>query len=360
MFNKSKEIVHYIWMGSLDKPQHIEAFQNGPNLLATKQKPASRTLLQRLTLRKAKNKIKIIMWVPEALIEKIQSNQLLDPAIKIRSVESFLATAKLLAPKDIHNLQITLNLLGEYQAYSAQKDVLSMAILEEYGGYYFDTTTKINSPEQLLNKDYTTIKFVSFNNLGVFFQESGVMQPDVWALYCPQQVNGVFRAMLHKYFEKCAFCFPANYAITPPACLGEGAGRMVTEPGVGPKLMVSNAHEFNRNFLISYLVTYSLLEGLYDVVGDLSDEKMMELSWVIKWNRQDNYMFLEELNIYKYHRGLWRNMPELKQASDNTSSMRKKINSMRQGSAGSEHDIDSRRTDTSTDDSSGDEDSHSP
>jgi hypothetical protein len=327
---------HYIWMGSVQQ-KYESAFKDGPNDLARQ----LRELIhhsnpeEALSPKGNPQDQEIIMWVPEDIISNIRECNLLDPLITLKPIEDIYKNAKHLSPDELDNLRRSVDVLGNHKAYSAQKDVLSAAILEEYGGYYFDTTTQIQSISTLIDKQSQEIWFPAimvhsvhedgsdYIYHGELFYATTYLKgdnefkicgeaylPDVWAMHYSNPGQGIFRRMLNNYTKKCQYYFPesfnnqhlseSSYMMTFEGHTFNKSGYSIGDEGTGSKIMKSE----NRDRLIGELVIYSLLDAVSESYGSPSEEVMERIS--LPAIHIDNYKFVESMGIKKFHNGIWR------------------------------------------------------
>ena len=304
---------HYIWMGRLPNGKYEDSFKNGPNALAKQLKEYVMDIKKTRTLGSPNpQNQEIIMWVPEALINGIKEAGYLDPDITLKATEDLYKNAKHLTKEERDNLKKTVDLLGEYNAYSAQKDILQAAILEEYGGYYLDTTTAVKSIEKLINNPPTDLWFPRVSQYAQKEVDGiNIILPDVWAMYVPTPGEGTCKAMLDSYVQRCQFYFPEKFEGKQLDLdkLKDNDGYFKTgyeilpdEPsyGKGKKIMASSY----RDELIGQLVIISLCSGLKQTKGLLTDELMNSLSSFAEQAEEGKY--IKELGIEKFYKGMWR------------------------------------------------------
>ncbi len=327
---------HYIWMGSV-LPKYEEAFKVGPNDLARQLREliyhSNTTDIP--SLRSNPQDQEIIMWVPEDIIENIKERNLLDPLITLKPIEDIYKNPEHISKSEIDKLKRSVDVLGNHKAYSAQKDVISAAILEEYGGYYFDTTTLIDSVSTLMDNqpsdiwfpriyeksqsyDGSTLIYAGEKYYTTTYSKDGkehtfcdtVPLPDVWAMHYSTPGNGILKKMMNKYIEKCQYFFPESFNNTH---LSKSSYEMLYEDepfnksgyslgaeGSGAQLM-QNA---SRDKLIGELVIFSLLDAVIDSYGEPTHEVMEEISSPAI--DEGDYRFVESMGIKKFHNGIWR------------------------------------------------------
>ncbi|WP_133127669.1 hypothetical protein [Legionella nagasakiensis] len=300
---------HYIWMGRLPTGKHEDSFKDGPNTLAQQLRKYIKDVKERTPDSPNPQDQEIIMWVPEALIEGIKEAGLLDPDITLKPIEDLYKNAKHLTKKEIENLETTVELLGEHNAYASQKDILSAAILEEYGGYFLDTTTSIDSVEHLINNQPKDVWFPRITEEAAKrYDGVTVILPDVWALYNPTPGGGTFKAMAASYVQRCQFYFPDKFegvtfdmdkARDPYGDLKSGYFSEESY-GQGSAIMASP----DRDELIGQTAIFSFLDGLNQTKGPLTDARMRELSSYAEEAPEGKKVV--ELGLEKFHRGLWR------------------------------------------------------
>lgn len=324
---------HYIWMGSV-VAKHEDAFKNGPNDLARQLREliSHRNTTDESSLKSNPQDQEIIMWVPEDIIDDIRERNLLDPLITLKPIEDIYKNSKHLGRKELDKLRRSVDVLGENKAYSAQKDVLSAAILEEHGGYYFDTTTQIESISSLIETQPQEIWFptIMVHNESSDYVYHGelvyntsylkkgkeetfsdlVYLPDVWALHCSKPGNGIFRKMLNSYTQKCQYFFPesfenphiskSSYTMRSDGFTFHKSGYTLGEEGSGAQIMQNE----NRDRLIGELVIFSLLDAVSESYGAPTEDVMEKLSSpAIEIN---HHKYVESMGIKKFHNGLWR------------------------------------------------------
>ncbi|QEY52699.1 hypothetical protein [Legionella longbeachae] len=304
---------HYIWMGRMPAGKYEDSFKNGPNALAEQLKQYVMDVKERAENAPNPQDQEIIMWVPEDLIEGIKEAGLLDPSITLKPVEDLYKNAKHLSQEERENLEATVDLLGTHNAYASQKDILSAAILEEHGGFFLDTTTAIDSVEQLINNQPQDVWFPRITQEAEkMYDGEPVILPDVWAMYNPTPGDGTFKGMLNSYVQRCQFYFPEHFggvdvdlAKTLDSNGDSKSGYSVDGEdsyGKGVEIM-SNPQ--TRDDLIGQTAIFSFLDGLNKTKGPLTDERMRELSSFAKPAAEGKKV--EELGIEKFHRGMWRN-----------------------------------------------------
>jgi len=307
---------HYIWMGrSPIDSEHENAFKEGPNGLARQlnelaqnkdREPGSLNPLDQ----------EIIMWVPEALILNINNSGALDPNITLKPIEYLYGNARHLSKEERVNLKETVNLLGKYCAYAAQKDILSAAVLEEYGGYFLDTTTQVDSIESLTKNRTNEVWFPRISDeAGTTYDGSMTIIPDIWALYNPNPGEGTFKGMVDSYIQRCQYYFPDHFNIDKfdeikiefeDGTEETKTGYQFGDSGTGPHIMVSGS----REYFIGVTAIHSFLDGLYQKRGDLTDEIMKQLSSLSTSTTtvegEEKGKEIRERGIQKKHAGLWR------------------------------------------------------
>ena len=296
---------HYIWMGRVPTGKYEADFKNGPNELAQQLKEYVMDISKhRTTNAPNPQDQEIIMWVPEDILEAIKEAGYLDPDITLKPIEDLYKHPKHLTQKEKENLRTSVDLLGKYNAYSAQKDILEAAILEEYGGYYFDTTSSVQSIEVLINNQPKDVWFPRISTgPSKDFEGKNVILPDVWAMYNPRPGDRTYKAMLNSYIKRCQFYFPEEFKAieVDPHTLVNKTGYNEWDIGAGSQIMCEPLH---RDNLIGRLVIFSLFEGLKQTRGDLTDELMLELSLYAE--ERETGKFIQELGVEKFHRGTWR------------------------------------------------------
>lgn len=126
-------------------------------------------------------------------------------------------------------------------------------------------------------------------------------------MYNPKPGGGTFKAMIDSYVQRCQFYFPekfegaqidierlkgkSGYNVLDGECYGKGS-EIMTMPGA-------------RDKLIGETAIFSLLDGLNDTKGPLTDRRMKELSSFARVASQGKK--IEELGLEKFHKGMWRN-----------------------------------------------------
>ena len=326
---------HYIWMGSV-LPKYEDAFKDGPNDLARQ----LRELINHsndgaVTPQNNPQNQEIIMWVPEDIIDDIRERNLLDPLITLKPIEDIYQNSKHLKRDELDKLKRSVDVLGDHKAYSAQKDVLSAAILEEHGGYYFDTTTQIESISSLMdnqpneiwlptimihNTHYDGSEYDYHGKLSYYtsyvkrgkestFSEPAYI-PDVWALHSSKPGQGFFRSMMNNYTQKCQYYFPeafdnkhiseSLYTMSLDGHSMPKSGYMLGDEGSGTQIMQN--HE--RDTFIGQLVIYSLLDAVTHKYGSPSDEVMENLSSPAM--DKSDHKLVESMGVKKFHNGIWR------------------------------------------------------
>ena len=304
---------HYIWMGRMPTGRHENNFKSGPNALAQELKDYTFNT-NRLEYKQNPQDQEIIMWVPEDLISSIKESGILDPTITIKPVEDLFNSAKYLSLEEREKLKTTVNTLGEHHAYVSQKDILSAAILEEHGGYFLDTTTTVDSVELLISKQPEDVWFPRVTQeASKIYNNETVILPEVWALYNPTPGGGTFRGMMNSYAQRCQFYFSEpfegskvdlkkteNIDVTTKSGYdlygnkSQGSGRQI--------MMIPEL----RDKLIGETVIFSLLDGLNQTKGPLTDERMRELS-SLSQQTENEAEKIYDMGIEKFHKGMWRN-----------------------------------------------------
>ena len=322
---------HYVWMGrSPIGSRHENAFKEGPNDLARQlnelaqnknRKPGSPNPLDQ----------EIIMWIPEALMLNVKNSGALDPSITLQPIEHLYKNAKHLSKEERVNLEKTVTLLGEHRAYASQKDILSAAILEEYGGYFLDTTTKIDSFEKLVANKPNDVWFPRISDEGgTAYDGSMVIVPDIWALYSPNPGEGTFKGMVDSYIQRCQYYFPHHFDIDTfdeskiqiefeDGYKEPKSGYQFGASGSGPSIMLLGS----RDDFIGITAIHSFLDGLYQKRGALTDEIMKQLSSSATTTAEGKE--ISEKGIQKKHAGLWRDqqvVQDIEERSDRRSLLR--------------------------------------
>lgn len=307
---------HYIWMGRLPTGKHEDSFKNGPNALAQQLRNYKREA-KGSQAKDAPNPQdqEIIMWLPQRLIQGIREAKLLDPDITLKPVEDLYTEAQHLTEKEKENLKTTVDLLGEQNAFVAQKDIFSAAILEEHGGYFLDTTTEIDSIEQLINKQPQDVWFPRMREAASnSYDEGVVILPDIWALYNPTPGEGTFKGMLNSYVQRCQYYFPEKFKgfqLDPKKTLDADGNlksgyRIFGKENAGKGSEIMKTAEA-RDLLIGQTAIYSFLDGVKQTKGPLTDERMHALSSLAEPDETDNFKKVKDFGIVKFHKGLWRN-----------------------------------------------------
>jgi len=340
---------HYIWMGSV-LPKYEDAFRNGPNDLARQ----LRELINHSNLESTSSPQsnpqdqEIIMWVPEDIIDDIKERNLLDPLITLKPIEDIYKNSKHLSRSELDKLRKSVDVLGEHKAYSAQKDVVSAAILEEYGGYYFDTTTQIESVSSLMDNSQKELWFPTIMSNGKHYDDTDysyhgeinytsnytegsrkltisgeVYLPDVWALHSSRPGQGFFKNMMNSYTQKCQYFFPekfnnqhlskSSYMVTLDGQSIPKSGYMLGVEGGGAQLM----QDERRDTLIGQLVIFSLLDAVCQSYGPPTDSNMEQISFPAL--DLDDYRHVESMGIKKFHNGIWRTPEVVTRMDDNIS-----------------------------------------
>ncbi|MCW8470049.1 hypothetical protein OQJ19_05170 [Fluoribacter gormanii] len=298
---------HYIWMGRVPSGKYEDAFKNGPNALAQQLKDYVMDIKKNRDPNAPNPQDQeIIMWVPEAIIEGIKEAGYLDPDITLKPIEDLYKDAKHLTQEERENLKKTVDLLGEHNAYSAQKDILEAAILEEYGGYYLDTTSIVTSIEQLINNQPKDIWFPRITEEAQkYYDGKAYVLPDVWAMYNPTPGEGTCKAMLNGYIQRCQFYFPEHFEGVQLDIekLKDRSGYDLKEDdsyGAGSELMSSEY----RDDLIGQLVIFALYDGLQQTKGPLNNAIMRRLSSYAEDTSEGKH--IAKFGIDKFHKGTWR------------------------------------------------------
>lgn len=186
---------HYIWMGRSPVGLNLEgAFKDGPNALAKQLQHLSNPQNRKSNSPNPLDQ-EIILWMPANLIQEIQQSQVLDPSITLKPVEDFYKEATHFSAREKENLQRAVDVLGEHNAYASQKDIFSAAILEEYGGYFLDTTTHIDSIEHLITEPPQDVWFPRISTYGTIEHDGLEVICLIFGLYIvPIQEREPFRA----------------------------------------------------------------------------------------------------------------------------------------------------------------------
>lgn len=177
-------MISFIWMGNLDSDIKKTCCQLGPKSLATLD--SSR---------------EITLWVPETLLA--EAGQLFSdyPNIQVKSVDRMLKGeygALKHIDSQVDRIKHLLSDMEKTKSYVAQKDLLSFAIMTEFGGYFFDCTTKFDASAQLPPvKDFKMTLPKPCQNM-----EEGTMPlygSDIWAFAAASRPNhALFRDTLNE------------------------------------------------------------------------------------------------------------------------------------------------------------------
>jgi DrrA-like phosphatidylinositol 4-phosphate binding protein len=298
---------HYIWMGNYPGGKYEGAFKDSPNALAKQLRECMMEAKERKKNEPNPQDQEIIMWVPRELIDKIKESKLLDPDITLKPIED-IYDSKRLSKKEKQNLKTTIDLLGEHKAYASQKDLLLTAILEEYGGHLFDTTTSIGSIRTLMNHQPDDVWFPRITNEAEkMYNDEAVILPDIWALYSPAPGDGTFKAMQNSYIERCQFYFPEAFQDKVEEKSKPEKSGYTYEYGAGAEIMRSPQ---KRDIFIGDTAIFSFLDGLDQTKGPLTDARMRELSSFAAPTEEGiniRTKKIEELGLLKAHKGMWRN-----------------------------------------------------
>ncbi|KTD57386.1 hypothetical protein Lsan_2569 [Legionella santicrucis] len=182
-------MINYIWMGNLSTHINKVCCSLGPKSLAQHSPEA-----------------KIIVWVPERLIGDAKALFSDCPSISIQSVDAMLiGSLKHLSKSTVEEIQNTLEMQEKNKLYTAQKDLLTLVILEEFGGYFFDCTTRFtakpNLPQVVGVKVAITQKAVdSSTEMISNYNLSPWFQVDVW-VFASEPGHPVMRNALNAYLK---------------------------------------------------------------------------------------------------------------------------------------------------------------
>jgi hypothetical protein len=182
---------------------------------------------------------------------------------------------------------------------NAAKDLASLWILYEYGGFLLDTTccgdkVKLHKPAENF-KIVTRCKSYFYNDLNDYegmlnFGTIGQNQfplIDVWAI-CSKPRNGLVEYALESYCDRLRFCglnkYPTDYYVNKFQCKLHD-------------LLTLPQYRLIRNKVNSMFILSSLIDAMVKI-------KPVNPFWIIK--NKKNLKYITELNLYKKHCGLWR------------------------------------------------------
>lgn len=292
-------LVHYVWWGNPVTSQYIADATDTPKAMANLG-------------------VHVKYWCQPAFtanlgtkIEKCVINQ---PSDLLNGLGTF---------KDLkQHLNAIVQNLTQYGALSAVKDLLSLCVLLQYGGYYFDTTTKIvASRAELFQKlvAHKTIRIVRTASGGAYFFRAldrsvgavlasqlesagnGVVTSkncDVWAMYAPHRNHDDIAVMIESYLERAYNLGFHNYPN------GQSAGLW----GNTVHQVMTDADRTQRNELIAKLIMTSVQEALWSRTHGNFDGIEWDTAFA---NDSESATYnvsavCADLGIGKRHAGNWR------------------------------------------------------
>lgn len=219
--------------------------------------------------------------------------------------------------------------LARYRAYAAVKDLLSYAIMNKHGGYFFDTTTRISgvgTPQirrmldapadgprvpfykvqgggKYMRPDDQSADYTQMFPIGVIPDARTVHVPnfDVWALYSPPQ-SVLFNTAVSSYLDRAM-----NFGLNAYPSVARLGSKSVHE-------VMTQDDKDSRNLIIAGLSTTSILQGLH-VEAKTSKKTVADFGWeVIKKDASNAaYLFpdggavyVPALGLHKVFGGSWR------------------------------------------------------
>lgn len=258
--NEHHQLVHYIWMGEIGCKAHEELLVLGPTSLA-----------------KCGANVDIFMWVPESLLQEAHTIFKRYPKIQIKSVDQWLKNSS----EFIHifnyaeRIEILLGKMDDRRSFTAQKDLLSFAIMAELGGYYFDCTTKFTAPITL--PPIESVKVALTADDRNLMTRSPWEYVDIWA-FASIKGHTIFQNALRHHLETPTLsAWDEDYTGQAASCFGLSLA------------------DFFPNPLTKELKAISWLK----------EERNGELTG---WR-------INDLFLVKYNAGLWRKCPKLNAAT---------------------------------------------
>jgi hypothetical protein len=306
--------IHFIWWGD-PTGQFTEAKVEYAQL-------ATQTPNEMAEMLAENDRFEIIFWLQEAYahrfdlassIRKEPSSQILE--VLGRSAIDFDENWRT-------SLQRVINSLYQHNAFSAIKDLMSLIILYAHGGYYFDTTVKVDPDNQhiFLNglHEYDSPRVVGRGKGRIHYHQIGLMTAnaillgrdvdaedipilavpaiDVWAMYSPKGHESV-KLMLLSYVSRCIKM--GLYSGGKPTNFAGLDGNEI--------MLKGGAKDSIRNKLIGHLIIHSVHDGLLEVCCNGKPDAMNNYLWKTEdTSRYGAKMSLNELGILKYHAGTWR------------------------------------------------------
>ncbi|CAM2846656.1 glycosyltransferase [Legionella worsleiensis] len=261
-------MISFIWMGHLNSETNCSLCQLGPKSLA-KQLPDKQ----------------VTLWVPDSLTE--QANNLFSdyPNITIRSVQAMLrkeyGRLEYIDERAEH-IRVLYDMMQATESYTAQKDLMSFAIMAEYGGYYFDCTTTFD--ERIKLPEPHDFK-ITLQQVCQDWEEETypLYSSDIWAFAAPRG-HQLFMYSLGKELD---------------LYFGDSAVRV---------------WENNQTGSFSAALTTGLVD-LYDT--QLAKGTPIQHEAAKKWLKEHSWTDtptdfgheVPELGLTKYNTGLWRRIP---------------------------------------------------
>ena len=253
--NKQRQLAHFIWMGEISCDAHRELMLLGPRSLAD-----------------YGENVDILMWVPDSLFKDAQTIFERYPLITIKSVNQWLKNSSALVhiAGRAHDIEILLGKMAEKRCFTAQKDLVSFAVMAELGGYYFDCTTTFTGPIAL--PPILSVKVALTEDDRNLITRSPWEQVDIWA-FASLRSHKIFLMALDCHLESPAVrAWDRDYTGQAAQCFGH---------------------------------------ALANFFSTVSQNELKKISW-LKEERYDlTGWYVPELLLIKYNAGLWRKCPEL-------------------------------------------------
>ncbi len=292
--------VHYIWMG--DQFPALEMLE-GPISIA----------------HYSLTSIYPIMWVPAALVNNAMA-AFSGKAIAVRSVDDMLAghysQDHCLQHIDPITTGAALQLLASYAAFAAQKDLLSHAILAEFGGYYFDTTAAFTQ-EPIFYPESTQIKVPLLEEQSIPWKinQDGTLFAlpliDVWAMFSSTPGSEAFKTIVTIYIQIVQEHFsgigtdPAPLLI-PPAHDADALGprSRLGLPALGCNILSSPG--LLRDRFLAAITLYATYKGIEKALdGCFCQEGLRTLSWSASLTAEGHHI-VYALGLKKTYWGSWK------------------------------------------------------
>ncbi len=320
--------IHTTWMGRMPEPGEMrENVLGGITSLVTRRQEA-------IQADAGLDNSTIIMWCQPGTVADLSaalSARLDERGItpsdhfQVKSIDSLYSLrgqrhiGSLRTPK---KLQKSITTLGNFRAYAAQKDLVSLAVLLEYGGIHLDTTTQISDFRVLVDTMRGTepeaIKVVGFENSSgaVVLQHPRTLEIaefiDVWMMFAKEPGNPHIKTMMKAYLDRVERWLPPD-----TDCFSALSRRLFSRQ---PSLMertrlladtsdecrqILNAERPGRDNLLGNLIILSVYDGLRSKFGSIEEGNLDSGLW--KATPIANGYRIDALGpLDKRHCGMWR------------------------------------------------------